>query len=114
MDVSVALPTPALPVSPADGARGVTAGSDVSWTPLQNGVHFAVFNGGGGAPGVYVVTAGTHIRMPDLPSGSTYHWFVGGFGPYDSVDAFTTGANLFPVLGGSVETVSEGRSFVVQ
>ncbi|MGZ6028381.1 MAG: hypothetical protein ACXWK5_03090 [Myxococcaceae bacterium] len=114
MDVSVALPTPALPVAPADDARDVTAGSEFSWTPLQNGVHFAVFNGGGGAPGVYVVTAGTHTPMPELPGGSTYHWYVGGFGPYDSVDAFTTGANLFPVLGDSVETVSEARSFVVQ
>ena len=74
--VGVSLPSPRRRTrSPADGARDVTAGSEFSWTPLQNGVHFAVFNGGGGAPGVYVVTAGTHIRMLELPSGSTYHWY---------------------------------------
>jgi hypothetical protein len=39
---------------------------------------------------------------------------VSGFGPYDSVDAFTRGANLFPVLGDSFQTVSEARAFVVQ
>ncbi len=50
VDVSFDLPTPALPISPADGATGVTGGSEFSWTPLQNGVHFVVFNGGGGVP----------------------------------------------------------------
>lgn len=112
--VSLALPTPALPTSPDDGARGVTGGTEFSWTPLEHGVHLVVLNGGGSVPAVYIVTAGTHTRLPDLPSGSTYHWFVGGFGPYDTVDAFTGGANLFPVLGDSFQTVSEGRSFVVQ
>ena len=114
VDVSVALPSPALPTSPDDAATGVTAETTFSWTPLEHGVHFVVFNGGGTVPAIYVVTAGTSARIPGFPSGSTYHWFVSGFGPFDSVDAFTAGVNLFPVLGSSFQTVSEARTFFVQ
>ena len=113
-DVSIALPSPALPITPEDGATGVTAETTFSWTPLEHGVHFVVFNGGGTVPAIYVVTAGTSARIPGFPSGSTYHWFVGGFGPFDTVDAFTSRSNLFPPLGNSIQTVSEARTFVVE
>jgi hypothetical protein len=50
--------------------------------------------------------------IPDLPSGASYQWFVAAFGPFDTVDGFTGGANLFPVLGDSFQTVSVPRTVV--
>jgi hypothetical protein len=113
-DVSVALPSPALPSSPEDRITGVTAATTFSWTPLEHGVHLVVFRGEGNVPAVYVVTTATSVRIPGFRSGSTYRWFVAGFGPLDSVDAFTGRASLFPPLGDSFQTVSESRTFDVQ
>jgi hypothetical protein len=39
---------------------------------------------------------------------------VGSFGPFQGIDEFTGGANLFPALGTSFQTVSATRSFVVR
>ena len=113
-DVSVALPTPALPVSPDDGAHAVISETELVWTPLEHAVHFLVLNGGPGAPQVYIVTAGSTAHVPDLPSGSTYQWLVAAFGPFDGIDAFASGPNLFPVLGDFFQTVSATRTFVVE
>jgi hypothetical protein len=42
------------------------------------------------------------------------HWFVAAIGPADGIDAFTGGANFFPALGDSFQTLSATRSFVVR
>ena len=114
-DVSLVLPSPGLQVAPADGATGVSDATIFSWTPLEHGVHVLVFEGEGASdPEIYVVTAGTSTRVPGFPGGSRYHWLVGGFGPFDTVDAFTGGANLFRTLGDEFQTVSESRTFEVE
>jgi len=112
-DVSIPLPVPALQTSPVDGAGGVNDATVFSWTPVEHGVHLVLLDGGATSPSFYVVTAATSARIAGLPGGATYHWLVGGFGPFDSVDAFAGGPNLFPALGSSFTTVSEQRSFVV-
>ena len=119
--ISLELPTPALPTSPADGTTGVSGTTDFTWTPFQNGVHFVLFDGGTTLPNFYVVTAGTTARIPiapalgvGLPRGASYTWFVAGFGPFASVDAFTGGVHLFPPLGETVQSVSETQGFVTE
>jgi len=113
-DRDIDLPAPALPTSPADGSTNVTGETTFAWTPLEHAVHFVVFNGGSDSPSIYVVTAGTSIASPGLAVGARYSWFVAGFAPFDSVNAFTGGADLFPRLGSFVRTVSEPRSFVTR
>jgi hypothetical protein len=112
--VSVALPAPALPIAPADGAHGPTGDTLFTWTPLEHAVHLVVIDSGDAVPSLFVVTGGTSTRVPLLSSGTTYQWYVGSFGPFDGLDAFTAGANLFPALGDSFQTVSAIRTFVAE
>jgi hypothetical protein len=39
---------------------------------------------------------------------------VAEFGPFQGIDEFTGGANLFPALGTSFQTISATRTFVVR
>ena len=102
--ISIALPAPAQPIAPDDGAT-VGAGTDFTWNPLGHAVHLLSLTGGPGEPFVYIVTGAATARLPELPSGSTYHWFVAAIGPHDGIDAFAGGANLFPALGDSFQTI---------
>jgi len=111
--VSLVLPAPGQPIAPDDGAT-VGAGTELSWHSLEHAVHLLSLSGGPGEPFVYVVTGAPTARLPELPAGSTYHWFVAELGPFDGIDAFTGGANLFPALGTSFQTISATRSFVVR
>jgi len=111
--LSISLPSPAQAIAPADGAL-VSAGSSVSWTPLPHAVHVLLLTGGPGDPAIHIVTGGSSVKLPELPTGSTYHWSVAAFGPSEGIDAFTGGAKFFPVLGNSFQTVSATRSFVVR
>ena len=54
-----------------------------------------MLTGGPDAPAVYVVTGAA-------------------IGPAEGIDAFTGGANFFPALGDSLQTLSATRSFVVR
>src|SRR5262249_36339962 len=96
----VTIPTPALPVAPADGATGVTAATDFSWTGLPNAVEVVFFKAPGKAS-YYVVTTGTTTKLPDLsargeplPAATSYLWMVEGLGPLTSMDAFAEGNPL--------------------
>ena len=111
--VSLVLPAPGQPIAPDDGTT-VGAGTELSWHSLEHAVHLVSLSGGPGEPFVYVVTGAATTRLPELPASSTYHWFVAELGPFDGVDAFTGGANLFPALGTSFQTLSATRSFVVR
>jgi len=112
-DVSISLPSPARPIAPEDGAL-VSAGTVFTLNPLQHAVHVVMLSGGPGAPAYSIVTGAASVRLPELPSGSTYHWFVAALGPSDGIDAFTGGANFFPAVGEAFQTVSATRSFVVR
>ena len=111
--LSIVLPAPAQPIAPDDGAT-VGARTELTWNPLGHAVHLVSLTGGPGDPFVYVVTGAATARLPELPSGSTYHWSVAELGPFDGIDQFTGGANLFPALGTSFQTISATRSFVVR
>jgi len=111
--LSLSLPSPAQPIAPEDGAH-VGAGTTMSWHPLEHAVHVLMLSGGPGEPAFQLVTGAASVQLPELPSGSTYHWFVAAFGPSDGIDAFTGGAKFFPVLGDSFQTVSATRSFAVR
>ena len=110
--ISIPLPAPAQPVSPDDGAP-VSPGTALTWAPLEHAVHLLMVSGGPDAPAVYVVTSAATATLPELPPGS-YSWFVAGLGPFDGIDAFTSGPNLFRALGDSFQTVSATRSFVLR
>jgi hypothetical protein len=77
-------------------------------------VHLISMSAGPGEPFVYVVTGKATTRIPDLPRGSTYQWFVAALGPHDGIDAFAGDGTLFPALGESFQAVSATRSFVVR
>jgi hypothetical protein len=112
--ITLALPVPARLVSPEDGAT-VGAGTDLTWAPLEHAVHLISMSAGPGEPFVYVFTARATTRVPRLPGGATYQWFVAALGPYDGIDAFAGGgAALFPALGESFQAISATRSFVVR
>ncbi len=111
--LSISLPSPAQPIAPEDGAH-VSAGTEVSWNPLEHAVHVLMLTGAPGQPAIHVVTGAATVRLPELPSGSTYHWSVAAIGPSEGIDAFTGGANFFPVLGDAFQTVSATRSLVVR
>ncbi|HET9155410.1 MAG TPA: hypothetical protein VFN91_02005, partial [Myxococcaceae bacterium] len=111
--LSLSLPSPAQPIAPEDGAH-VGAGTTMSWHPLAHAVHVLMLSGGPGEPAFQLVTGASSIQLPELPGGSTYHWFVAALGPSDGIDAFTGGAKFFPALGDSFQTVSATRSFVVR
>jgi hypothetical protein len=111
--ISISLLAPAQPVAPDDGAL-VSAGTPVTWNPLEHAVHVLMLTGGPYEPAFYIVTGAATVQLPELPSGSTYQWSVAAIGPFDGIDAFTGGANFFPALGDSFRTVSATRSFVVR
>lgn len=112
--ITLTLPGPARLLSPEDGAT-VGAGTELGWAPPDHAVHLISMSAGPGEPLVYVVTGKATTRLPELPSGSTYQWFVAALGPYDGIDAFAGGgATLFPALGESFQAISTTRSFVVR
>jgi hypothetical protein len=111
--VSIALALPVDLLSPEDGAT-VSPGAPFGWAPAEHAVHLLMLTGGSNEPAFYVVTGAATTHLPELPSGSTYHWFVASVGPSDGIDAFTSGPKLFPALGDAFQTVSATRSFVVR
>jgi hypothetical protein len=121
-DVSIVLPTPALPSTPADGASEVSPATEFRWSPFAGGVHLVIFSGeAAAAPSYYVVTRETSTRIPDLtalgaafPAGAFYDWFVVGFGPFASVDDYTQTGSLVPPVGRLDESVSDVRFFITR
>jgi hypothetical protein len=111
--VSISLPLPAELLSPEDSTT-VSPGTPFGWSPPEHSVHLLMLTGAPDQPAFYVVTGAATANLPELPSGATYHWFVASVGPSDGIDAFTSGPNLFPALGDTVQTVSATRSFVVR
>lgn len=94
--ISVALPAPAQPIAPDNGAT-VDAGTALSWHSLEHAVHVVMLTGGPAAPAVFVVTGAATVQLPELPAGATYQWFVAAIGPTNGIDEFTGGARFFPV-----------------
>jgi hypothetical protein len=112
--ISIGLFPPPRPLTPEADATGVAPGSEVTWTPFGGGVHLVVFTALPSGPQAYVVTSGTHARVPELPAGAQVSWIVAGFGPFEGIDDFTAGPKLFPVLGSSVQGVGEVRLLRMQ
>lgn len=101
-NVTLTLPSPASPTAPANGATGVDTSTAFVWIPLAGGVQVLALSGQGTDPTYYIVSGGTTVRIPDLsaqglglPAARTYDWFVVGFGPFASVDAFAA-SNISP------------------
>ena len=110
-----------MPSTPADGASGVSPGTEFRWSAFAGGIHLVVFDGQGASPSYYVVTRETSTRIPDLtalgaafPAGAFYDWFVVGIGPFASVDDFTGTGTLLPRVGSFDESVSDFRFFVTE
>ena len=120
-DVTIVLPTPAVPSTPVDGGTGVSTSTDFRWRPLAGGVHLAIFNGEATKPSFYVVTAEASTHIPDLPalgaalpSASRYSWFVVGYAPFASVDAYTGIGALVPPIGSFEGSISDPRGFTTR
>jgi hypothetical protein len=112
-NISIPLPLPAQLRSPDDGMT-VGTGTPFTWDPPEHAVHLLFVSGGPDQPSIYVVTARSTANLPELPGGVTYHWFVTSVGPFEGIDAFTSGPNFFRALGSDFEAVSATRSFVVR
>lgn len=111
--ITLTLPAPSRLLSPEDGAT-VGAGTDFTWIPPEHAVHLLALSGGPDDPLLFIVSGASTVRLPQLPAGSTYHWFVAALGPHDGIDAFAGGASFFPALGESFQAISTTRSFVVR
>lgn len=90
------LPAPPAKLTPADGATGVTAGTEFSWGALSNSdymVHLSPTSSSSD-PEIYLFTAATHATLPDLsalgvqlPTGQvSYAYDLATVGPFSSVD----------------------------
>ncbi len=120
-DVSIVLPTPALPSTPADRSTGVSTSTEFAWSRVPGGVHLVIFNGAATKPSFYVVTAEASTRIPDLtalgaelPPTSSYSWFVVRYAPFASVDAYTGIGSLIPPFGSFEASISETRGFITR
>ncbi len=87
------VPTPPNLLEPANNAS-VDAQTRFAWTPLEGGISIVEFSFPGRSP-VFVYTSASETHLPDVrseginPIPNTFlHWFVRGFGPYASLDAF--------------------------
>ncbi len=116
---SLTLLTPPDPLSPSNGATGVTTGTSFSWGALSNSV-YAVSLGPSSSsdttdPQIIVLTAGTQMTLPDvsalgvqLPSQVQYDYNLSALGPFASVDAAVNQPLLLDaaqeILGGIFST----------
>jgi hypothetical protein len=119
--VSIVLPAPALPSTPADGSTDVSPSTEFRWSLVPGGVHLILFNGTATKPSYYVVTAETSTRIPDLPalgaalpSASRYVWFVVRYAPFASVDEYTGMGSLLPPVGSLEGSISIPRGFTTR
>lgn len=117
-NVTLTLPSPASPTAPANGATGVDTSTAFVWTPLAGGVEVLAMSGQGTDPTYYIASGGTTARIPDLsaqglglPAARTYDWFVIGFGPFASIDAFAA-SNVSP--GDAFQTFSSSSQFTTR
>jgi hypothetical protein len=98
---ALSLPAPAVATSPTDGATGVGTSTDFTWTAVPGGIHALLLTGAANDPAYFIVSGGTHTRIPDLsaqglglPAGRPYDFILYGIGPYASVDAFAQSGSI--------------------
>jgi len=125
----IAVPSTGIPIEPGtppelnfpvNGAAGIDTTVVFSWTPMAGGVHLVRFQGSGGNPAYYILTAGTSVTIPSmspfglgLPAGALYRWTVLAFGPFFSADAAAGPAGFAAGLTGP-PVASNGDVFVGQ
>ena len=87
--------------SPPAAATGVNLGTNFTWTAFTGGISLAIFRPTGATPTYWIFTADAQTTIPDLtaeglglPTGGGYLWFVYGFAPFASIDAFAAGNNI--------------------
>jgi hypothetical protein len=109
-NVTLTLPSPAVPTTPASGATGVDTTTNLVWTPVPGGVTVVVLTPQGSDPFYFIVNGGTTTRIPDLsaqgvglPSNRPYTWSVVALGPFASVDAYAVPNSVvgFQTISGS-------------
>jgi len=102
--VTATIPTASSPLVPADVATGVNLNTDFSWSAFASGIHLAIFRPAAGVAGptYWVFTGGTTTKIPELSTfglglpggGAGYVWYIYGFAPFASMDAFASANNL--------------------
>jgi hypothetical protein len=117
-NVTLTLPSPAAPTTPASGATGVDTTTSFVWRPVPGGVTVVSLTPQGSDPFYFIVNGGTTARIPDLsaqgiglPSNRPYTWSVIALGPFASVDAYAV-ANASSVVG--FQTVSGDSPFTTR
>jgi hypothetical protein len=119
-NVSLAVPSPASAILPADVATGIGTTTDFSWTAVTGGnvVYMFQIFGPPGAPSYVVFTTATSARIPDLSaegfglaSAQTYRWSVFAIGPHPSVDSAAGAKSYLPAGNTLVQSNASLRSF---
>ena len=121
---SVDLAVPARPelLGPADGATGVEAGAEFSWTPPPDAISIFVLHG---RIIMWAFTNGSTFTLPDLSpfgsaygSGTSYTWRVSAFGlggheDLDAVLQSPEGRTLMLIVGASFKKPLTEEGYVV-
>jgi hypothetical protein len=119
-NVSLAIPSPASAMLPADVATNIGTTTDFSWTAVigANVVYLFQIFGPAGAPSYVVFTTATSARIPDLSaegfglaSAHTYQWSVFAIGPHPSVDSAAGAKSYLPTGNSLVQSNAKLRSF---
>lgn len=103
---SLTLQAPPAKLTPADNATGVTTGTDFSWQAASNSVYIMDLgptSGSNSDPEIMIVTASTHLTLPDLsalgiqlPTGQVaYDYNLITVGSFASMDEFVGVPDLF-------------------
>lgn len=102
---TLTLPAPPNPLTPANGATGVTAGTSFQWEALADSIYavsLAPSSGSSTDPQIILLTAGTQATLPDLsklgiqlPPQAQYAYSVTAVGPFATVDAAANRPLLF-------------------
>jgi hypothetical protein len=110
--VSLTLPVPSVPASPASGANEITSNQEFTWSPGSDRLfilslflpiddfHYVQY---------YIVTGEPKARLPDfgagvtLPSNTSGYWSVEAHGPWSTLDqAVAAGTLLDPFASGKL------------
>lgn len=116
--LAITLPSPAELTSPAQGATGVTAATEFSWTPLASAIYRLEVRCGRATVRTY--TQQTTARVPDLsaqglglPPGATCQWRVYAQTAFGDMDEFAGNPRWAGSDFSGSSTWSAARSFTI-
>jgi len=117
--VVVGLPEGARILAPTDGADGVDAQTEFSWSGFSGGVFTIDLVAPGHGPAFHIVTSDTRTTLPQLaalplPSHVTYTWTVTATAPFASVDAAAGPGALIPPGNTVLQSFSDSLGFTTR